>query len=49
MPVVAVERSGAVAGLEQATWRVATLDDLSLTPRGEVIIKGNPTGSARPA
>ena len=49
MPVVAVERSGEVAGLEQATWRVATLDDLTLTPRGEVIVKGNPSGSARPA
>jgi HAD superfamily hydrolase (TIGR01509 family) len=47
MPVVAVERTGDVAGLEQATWRVATLDDLTLTPRGEVVVKGGPTNSSR--
>ncbi len=46
MPVVAVERGREVAGLEQATWKVATLDDLTLTPRGEVIVKTNP-GVAR--
>lgn len=47
MPVVAVERTGEVAGLEQATWRVATLDDLTLTPRGEVVVKGGPTSVPR--
>ncbi len=49
MPVVAVERTGDVAGLEQATWRVATLDDLTLTPRGDVIVKGgSPTAPRQP-
>ncbi len=38
MPVVAVERGREIPGLEKATWKVATLDDLSLTPRGEVIV-----------
>jgi sugar-phosphatase len=47
MPVVAVERGREVMGLEQATWKVATLDDLTLTPRGEVVIKGNPAGPGR--
>ncbi len=47
MPVVAVERGREIPGLEQATWKVTTLDDLTLTPRGEVIVtansgKGNP-------
>lgn len=46
MPVVAVERGREVLGLERATWKVATLDDLTLTPRGEVVVKGNP-GVAR--
>jgi beta-phosphoglucomutase-like phosphatase (HAD superfamily) len=41
MPVVAVERGRELPGLGQATWRVATLDDLSLTPRGEVTVKNN--------
>jgi HAD superfamily hydrolase (TIGR01509 family) len=41
MPVAAVERGRELPGLEQATWKVATLDDLSLTPRGEVVVKGN--------
>jgi hypothetical protein len=47
MPVVAVERGREAMGLEQATWKVGTLDDLTLTPRGEVIIKGNPAGKGR--
>jgi beta-phosphoglucomutase len=47
MPVVAVERGREVVGLEQATWKVATLDDLTLTPRGEVIVKGSPTSAGR--
>ncbi len=49
MPVVAVERGREAAGLEQATWKVATLDDLALTPRGEVIVKGHPRVAGRPA
>ncbi len=48
MPVAAVERGREVPGLEQATWKVATLDDLTLTPRGEVIVSGTPSaGSGR--
>jgi len=47
MPVVAVERGREVTGLEQATWKVGTLDDLTLTPRGEVVVKGNPAGTGR--
>jgi beta-phosphoglucomutase len=47
MPVVAVERTGETVGLEQATWKVATLDDLTLTPRGEVVVKGGPTSVPR--
>lgn len=45
MPVVAVERGQEVPGLEPATWRLAALDDLALTPRGEVIVKGRPTAA----
>jgi len=41
MPVVAVERGREISGLEKATWKVVTLDDLSLTPRGEVVVKMN--------
>jgi beta-phosphoglucomutase len=41
MPVAAVERGRELPGLEQATWKVATLDDLSLTPRGDVIVNAN--------
>ena len=41
MPVVAVERGREIAGLERATWKVATLDDLALTPRGEVVVTMN--------
>jgi len=47
MPVVAVERGREVKGLEQATWKVGTLDDLTLTPRGEVVVKGKPAGTGR--
>jgi beta-phosphoglucomutase-like phosphatase (HAD superfamily) len=49
MPVVAVERGREVPGLEHATWKVATLDDLTLTPRGEVIVRSAPNGGSRPA
>ena len=43
MPVVAVERGHEVPGLERATWKVGTLDDLTLTIKGEVIVKENPS------
>lgn len=42
MPVVAVERGREIPGLERATWRVGTLDDLTLTIKGEVVVKENP-------
>jgi HAD superfamily hydrolase (TIGR01509 family) len=48
MPVVGVER-GPEVGLEQATWRVATLDDLTLTPRGEVLVRGGAANGRNPA
>jgi hypothetical protein len=47
MPVVAVGRGGQHAGLDRATWKVASLDDLALTPRGEVVVKGTPRGGGR--
>jgi sugar-phosphatase len=49
MPVVAVQRGREVAGLEQATWKIATLDDLALTPRGEMIVTGSPRVAGSPA
>ncbi len=49
MPVVAVERGQEFPGLEQATWKVATLDELSLTSRGEVIHKRNTAVDGRSA
>ena len=45
MPVVAVERGQEVPGLERATWKVSTLDDLGLTPRGEVVVKAGASGN----
>jgi len=48
MPVVAVARGQEEPGLEQATWKLATLDDLALTPRGEVLVKGSPTSTRSP-
>jgi beta-phosphoglucomutase len=47
MPVVAVDRGGQHPGLDRATWKVASLDDLSLTPRGEVTVKGKPSDGRR--
>lgn len=49
MPVVAVERGRGLPGLEQATWKVATLDEIALTSRGEVIHKGTIVASGRSA
>ncbi len=42
MPVVAVDRSGGTAGLDDATWKVSSLDAVSLTPSGEVIVARSP-------
>ncbi len=42
MPVVAVDRGRGAVGLDQATWVVTTLDDLRLTPAGEVLLKSQP-------
>ncbi len=39
MPVVAVDRGRGAAGLVQATWTVASLDDFGLEPTGEVVIR----------
>ncbi|MEK7204223.1 MAG: HAD family phosphatase, partial [candidate division NC10 bacterium] len=39
MPVVAVDRGRGAVGLEQADWRVADLDELSLTPAGAVGVR----------
>ena len=47
MPVVAVERGREVPGLERATWKVGTLDDLTLTIKGEVVVKENPSTGDR--
>ena len=39
MPVVAVDRGRGAAGLDQADWRVADLDEISLTPAGVVGVR----------
>lgn len=39
MPVVAVDRGRGAGGLHTATWRVGSLDVLTLTPAGEVAVK----------
>ena len=49
MPVVAVERGHEVPGLERATWKVGTLDDLTVTIKGEVVVKENPSTGDTPA
>ena len=38
-PVVAVDRGSRVAGLDRATWSVASLDELTLSPEGDIIVK----------
>ena len=40
MPVVAVDRRPGESELGQATWKVSSLDDLTLTDKGEVVVKG---------
>jgi len=47
MPVVAVDRGEQTPGLDRATWKVASLDDLSLTLRGEVVVKAKASGGSR--
>jgi sugar-phosphatase len=39
MPVLAVDRRRVAEGLDQATWTVASLEALSVTPEGEVVVK----------
>ena len=39
MPVLAVDRGRGAAGLEQATWTVASLDAIRLSPEGEVVVR----------
>ncbi|MBI2455906.1 MAG: HAD family phosphatase [candidate division NC10 bacterium] len=43
MPVVAVDRGRAAVGLDTATWTVASLDELELTPAGEVVARSTRT------
>lgn len=42
MPVVAVDRGRGALGLDQATWSISSLDNLSLGPAREVVV--SPTG-----
>ena len=39
MPVVAVDRRPGESQLDQATWKVTNLDDLTVTDKGEVVVK----------
>lgn len=39
MPVVAVDRRPGESQLDQATWKVSNLDDLTVTDKGEVIVE----------
>jgi len=39
MPVLAVDRGRVAAGLDQAAWKVASLETLTVTPEGEVVVK----------
>jgi beta-phosphoglucomutase len=40
MPVVAADRGRVAAGLDQATWKASSLDALSVTDSGEVVVGG---------
>ena len=42
MPVVAVDRRPGTGGLDQATWTVTSLDALTVTAKGEVVVKEGP-------
>ncbi len=39
MPVLAVDRGRVAAGLDQANWTVASLEAISVTPEGEVVVE----------
>jgi hypothetical protein len=39
MPVLAVDRGRVAAGLDVATWTVASLDRLTVTPEGEIVVR----------
>jgi HAD superfamily hydrolase (TIGR01509 family) len=39
MPVLAVDRGRVAAGLDRATWVVASLDRFTVTPEGEVVVR----------
>ncbi|MFI5338724.1 MAG: HAD family hydrolase [Candidatus Methylomirabilales bacterium] len=39
MPVLAVDRGRVAAGLDKATWTVASLEELTVTDSGEVLVK----------
>jgi len=40
MPVLAVDRGRVAAGLAEATWTVTGLDRFTVTPEGEIVIRG---------
>jgi beta-phosphoglucomutase len=40
MPVVAVDRRPGESVLDRATWKVSSLDDVTVTDKGEVVVKG---------
>ncbi len=40
MPVVAVDRRPGQSELDQATWKVSSLDELTVTDKGEVVVRG---------
>ena len=42
MPVVAVDRRPGESTLDEATWKVSSLDDVTVTDKGEVVVKNQP-------
>ena len=44
MAVVAVDRGRGAVGLDKATWTVASLNEIELTPAGEIIVQGTGRG-----
>jgi beta-phosphoglucomutase len=49
MRVVAVDRGRGAVGLDAATWTVASLDALDLTPNGAIVMKPSSTTGSRGA
>jgi beta-phosphoglucomutase-like phosphatase (HAD superfamily) len=47
MPVVAKDRRPGEGQLDEATWKVSSLDDLTLTDKGEVVVKEQPSAIGR--